>query len=68
MAVLFALVPCLVAVVIFVGTFRLSGPPRPAQHRPPSAAIITQRTKALRTPLPVGAVRRNPTVQSHLRA
>lgn len=68
MTVLFALVPSLIALVIFVGTFRL-GPTRTAEPRAPQApAVITQRTKALRTPIPVGAVRRTSSVPGQLRA
>ena len=67
MTVLFAMVPSLIALVIFVGTFRL-GALRPSEPRAPQApAVITQRTKALRTPIPLGAVRRTSAIPGQLR-
>ena len=58
MAVLFALVPSLIAIVIFVGTFRLQAPRLDPRPRPASAQVRPV-LRATRTPLPIGAVRRS---------
>jgi hypothetical protein len=55
MTLLFALIPMLLAVAIFVGTFKLGTPRVSAPEQRP---VVTQTSKALRTPLPPGAVRR----------
>ncbi|MBK7583040.1 MAG: hypothetical protein IPI67_22940 [Myxococcales bacterium] len=59
MTLLFALIPSLVALAIFVGTFRLSPPPAAARTRP-HTTLAARAITAVRTPLPVGAVRRSP--------
>ncbi|MFO0567517.1 MAG: hypothetical protein U0263_17800 [Polyangiaceae bacterium] len=61
MTLLFALIPSLVAVAIFVGTFRLSPPSFSKRPEPPRAPRVVRSSRvnsAIRTPLPVGAVRR----------
>ncbi len=63
MTVLFALIPSLVALAIFVGTFRLT-PPRHTERTRPSRAVATARVStAIRTPLPLGAARRSPAAE-----
>jgi hypothetical protein len=63
MTVLFALIPSLVALAIFVGTFRLT-PPRFVERARPRGAVATSRpSNAIRTPLPLGAPRRLPAAQ-----
>jgi hypothetical protein len=60
MTVLFALIPSVIALAIFVGTFRLS-PLRQAEPvRPHRAVTVLRTTSPLRTPLPHGAARRTP--------
>jgi len=68
MTVLFALVPSFVAIAIFVGTYRFQ-PTRP-QPRVPVRAAQLARTGAspLRSPLPLGAVRRQSRIPQELRA
>lgn len=69
MTVLFALVPSLIAIVIFVGTFRLQAPQSEtrAQRRPRPVHVTS--AKPLRTPLPVaGAARRAARPGAELRA
>jgi hypothetical protein len=66
MAVLFALVPSLVAIIIFVGTFRLQAPRTENLPRPVTTQVRAK-ARATRTPLPLGAVRRTP-IQPELRA
>lgn len=56
MALLFALIPTLVALVIFVGTFRLQPPPRPSRPSREVAAF----SNPIVTPLPLDAARRRP--------
>jgi hypothetical protein len=57
MALLFALIPTLVALVIFVGTFRLQPPPRASR---PSREVVTF-TDPIVTPIPgLDAARRRP--------
>lgn len=70
MTVLFALVPSLIALVIFVGTFRLQAPQSEtrAQRRPRPAHVSTTQPRALRTPLPVAGVRRSSRPSPELRA
>ncbi len=64
MALLFALIPTLVALVIFVGTFRLQPPTRPS--RPSQAVLLIRPTQ---TPLPpLNAPRRRPSGPPELRA
>ncbi len=58
MTMLLALIPTLVAVIIFVGTFRLQ-PPRISRNAPRPAATRPARLSATRTPVPVGALRRS---------
>ena len=63
MTLLFALIPSLVAVAIFVGTFRLT-PPRHASQSRSQRSVVAQRVgNALRTPLPLGATRRSAVVE-----
>ncbi len=62
MTVLFALVPSLIALVIFVGTFRLHAPKSESQSQPLRPRPVQVRTagnrSALRTPVPVAGARR----------
>lgn len=60
MTVLFALIPSLVAVAIFVGTFRLTPPRAPERARPRGAVATARVSQALRTPIPLGTARRAP--------
>ncbi len=59
MTLLFALIPSLVAVAIFVGTFRLTPPRHATQSRSQRTVAARHVGSALRTPLPLGAARRS---------
>jgi hypothetical protein len=56
MTLLFALIPTLLAIAIFVGTFRLQTPRAP---EPLPRPRVVRRAPLERTPLPIGAVRRD---------
>jgi hypothetical protein len=55
MTLLFALIPMLLALAIFIGTFRLQ---TPRSNEPIPRPVVTQRVSVQRTPLPA-AVRRD---------
>ncbi|MBI3200733.1 MAG: hypothetical protein HYZ29_04250 [Myxococcales bacterium] len=63
MTVLFALIPSLVAVAIFVGTFRLTPPRHSTQSRSQHRAVAHRMSTAIRTPLPLSATRRGATAE-----
>jgi hypothetical protein len=55
MTVLFALIPSLVAVAIFVGTFRLTPPGSVAASRAQRTLATVKVSSSIRTPLPLGS-------------